>query len=206
MRRLTRRTFTLTFIACASSCRRSVDRPVVADTAGRRAPVPSVDSGVAADSAQIPYRLDQPSDTAQLRRDRFISDGPRAWFGRTRARITAAFGPPDKIEGKASATEGGGPLDSLVTFHYPRAEFAFYIRGNAHEDLLLQVTISDARFLKSSPIPLGSTVADVRSYFGDSDHGETSSLRYTRPGIGDDLELWFEHDRLVKLRWTYGFD
>jgi hypothetical protein len=32
-------------------------------------------------------------------------------------------------------------------------------------------------------------------------------VRYTTGGgIPDDLELMFEHDRLVKLRWTYGGD
>jgi hypothetical protein len=203
MRRLT--CLTLTAIALGAACQRLRDRPVVADAADRHGPASSPDSGATADRLGIPS-ADSSSDTAGARRDQFISGGPRAWFGRTRARIRAAFGSPERIEGHPNATEGGGPLDSLVTFHYARAAFAFYTKGGAHDDQLLQATIWDARFLKPSPMRLGSTLAEVRAFLGDSAQGSTASLRYTRGGIGDDLELWFEHDRLVKLAWTYGFD
>jgi hypothetical protein len=150
---------------------------------------------------------DSGSDTAAARRDRFISGGPRAWFGRTRAQITAVFGPPERIEGQPDTTAGGGQPDTLVTLSYQRAAFVFYSGGGAHEDLLLQVTLWDARYLKPSPLPLGSTVAEVRAFFADSAPGATPLLRYTTGGgIPDDLELWFDGERLVKLRWTYGFD
>jgi hypothetical protein len=204
VRRLTH--LTLTVIVVAGACRRPPDRPVVADTADRRVPGPSSDSGPTAARVDLPS-ADSGRDTAEARRDQFISGGPRAWSGRTRARIRAAFGPPERIEAHPDATEGSGPQDSLVTFQYARAAFAFYTGGGAHEDQLLQATIWDARFLKRSPIQLGSTVAEVRSFFGDSAQGSTALMRYTTGGgIPDDLELWFEQDRLVKLRWTYGFD
>jgi hypothetical protein len=204
MRRLTRLTFTV--IALGGACGRPPDRSVAADTAARHTPSPAPDAGATADSGSAGYTL-EPSDTAALRRDQFISGGPRAWFGRTRAQIRAAFGPPERSEGRPNTTAGGGPLDSLVTFHYPQAEFAFYTTGSAHADQLLQVTVWDARFLQRSPLQVGSTVTEVRAYFGDAAQGSTPVMRYTTGGgIPDDLELWFEHDRLVKLRWTYGFD
>jgi hypothetical protein len=196
----------LTAIAAGAACRRTSDRPVVADTAGRPAPSQAPDSVRTPDRAGL-ASADSGSDTAAQRRDQFIGGGPRAWFGRTRAKIKLAFGPPERIESHPNATEGGGQLDSVVTFHYPHAEFAFYTTGGVHEDQLLQATIWETRFLKPSPLPLGSTVAEVRAFFGDSAQGATPLVRYTTGGgIPDDLELWFEHERLVKLRWTYGFD
>lgn len=195
----------LTAIAVGVACRRTSDRSVVADTAGRHAPSQAPDSVGTSDRAGL-ASADSGSDTAAQRRDQFIGGGPRAWFGRTRAKIKVAFGPPERIEGHPNATEGGGQLDSVVTFHYPHAEFAFYTTGGLHEGQLLQATIWDARFLKPSPIQLRSTVAEVRTFFGDAAQGSTANMRYTKGGIGDELELWFEHDRLVKLRWTYGFE
>jgi hypothetical protein len=204
MRRLT--CLALTAVAVGAACRRTSDRSVVADTANRTAPSPSSDSLRATARADT-VSADSGRDAADQRRDQFIGGGPRTWFGKTRARIEALFGPPERIEGQPSTTEGGGQRDSLVTSYYPEAAFVFYTSGESHEDQLAQVTIWDARFLKPSPIQLGSTVAEVRSFFGDSAQGSTPLMRYTTAGgIGDVIELWFEHDRLVKLRWTYGFD
>jgi len=105
------------------------------------------------------------------------------------------------MDSRAAYPDHPGSLDSLFTFHYDGATFVFY------NDMLIEATLWRSRFLKRSPIALGASVADVRSYFGDPSHGSTPHMFYsTTGGIVDHLELWFEKDHLVRLKWIYGAD
>lgn len=200
----------LSAIALTGACGRAPGRSAAADSVAHGGPPTS------SDSAQAAYRdLVSPghasADSTQPRRDELIEGGPRTWFGQPRTRIIAAFGPPDRINAHpdTSGSNAGysDKVDSLVTFDYNGATFVFYTLDGFHDDELIAVTIWDARFLQLSPIQLGSTVREVRSYFGDDAQGSTSRMRYSSSGgIVDQLELWFESDRLVRLEWTYGLD
>jgi hypothetical protein len=208
MRRLT--FLTLSAITFTGACSRAPNRSVVADSVARPKTPAQTDSVQAAYEARVSPD-DLGADSAQLRRDELIEGGPRTWFGQTRTQLIAAFGPPDRIDAHPDTigfNRGySDKVDSLVTFDYKGATFVFYPLDGFHEDELIAVTIWDARFLQRSPIQLGSTVPEVRSYFGDDAQGSTSQMRYSSSGgIVDELELWFENDRLVKLEWTYGLD
>jgi len=194
----------LSAIAFTGACRRAPGRYAVADSVARGGPPPHL---TPFKTVAPPYEAG--ADSTQPRRDELVQGGPRTWFGETRTRITAAFGPPDQIAAHqdTSGYNRGDRVDSLVTFDYKGATFVFYTLDGFHEDELIAVTIWDARFLERSPIQLGSTVPEVRSYFGDDAQGPTSHMLYSSSGgIVDQLDLWFENDRLVKLEWTYGLD
>ncbi len=136
-----------------------------------------------------------------------MSGGPRAWFGQTRATIVAAFCRPTQVEARAAFPNQPRSRDSLVTFHYDGAAFEFLTTKGLRNDILTAATVWESHFLNHSPILLGASVADVRSFFGDPSQGSTPHMLYsTTEGILDHLELWFDQDRLVRLQWIYGVD
>jgi len=162
---------------------------------------------IIASFAGIRLAYAQDDESAPARAESLMSGGPRAWFGQTRATIVAALGRPARIESRTAYPNKPRSRDSLVTFDYDGATFVFYTtKGDAH-DILTKATVWQAHFLNHSPITLGASVADVRSFFGDSNQGSTPHMLYsTTDGILDHLELWFDQDRLVRLKWIYGVD
>ncbi len=197
----------ISLLTLSGACRRAPDRPAVADTIPHHEAPNSPDS-VRADARSDSQAHGFANDSAQDQANLFIEGGPRRWFGETRPRVRTALGEPARVESRPDTSQADSlHLDSLVTFHYKGATFVFYTLDGFHDDELVSVTITGASFLKASPLPLGATVAQVRSYFGDSSQGSTPLLRYTSyGGIQNDLELSFEDDRLVKLQWYYGLD
>jgi len=157
--------------------------------------------------ASIRLGCAQGDDAAPARAESLMSGGPREWFGQTRAAVVAALGRPIRVESRTAYPNKPRSLDSLVTFDYDGATFVFYTtRGDAH-DILTKATVWQSHLLSHSPITLGASVADVRSFFGDSNQGSTPHMLYsTTDGILDHLELWFDQDRLVRLKWIYGVD
>ena len=139
---------------------------------------------------------------------RLIEGGPREWFGGTPKAIAATFGRPDSVEVRpVSNVHDSRSIDSMVTWHYPAATMVFYAVTRSHRDLLREATIGDARYLKRSPLPLEATVPQVRAFFRDPSGGSTPHMLYsTESELTHTLELWFESDRLVRLRWVYPID
>jgi len=139
---------------------------------------------------------------------RLIEGGPREWFGGTRKAIAATFGRPDSVEVRlVSNVHNSRSIDSIVTWHYPAATMVFYAVTRSHRELLREGTIGGARYLKRSPLPLGATVPQVRAFFHDPSGGSTPHMLYsTESELTHTLELWFERDRLVRLRWVYPID
>lgn len=147
------------------------------------------------------------SDSAEARAEALISGGPRAWFGDTRGAIMTALGRRARYDSRPWDPKQPTAPDSVVTFHYDGATVVFFTSHGLHEDFIREVTIWAPRFLKPSPIPFGATVAQVREYFGDSSSGPTPHMVYSSTGgLVDRLELWFERDRLVRVKWIYGVD
>ena len=149
----------------------------------------------------------QGDDSVPARAESLMSGGPRAWFGQTRAAITASLGRPTRVESRTAYPNKPRSRDSLVTFHYDGATFVFYITKGATSDILTEATVWQSNLLNRSPIILGASVGDVRSFFGDPSSGSTPHMFYsTTDVILDHLELWFDEDRLVRLKWIYGID
>ena len=149
----------------------------------------------------------QSGDSVEARAEALISEGPRHWFGDTRATIITALGPPTRHDSRPTYPNQPKAPDSVVTFHYSGATIVFYTSHGMHEDFIREVTVSNSRFLRPSPIGLGALVADVRAYFGDSSSGATPHMVYSSTGgLVDRLELWFDQGRLVRLKWIYGVD
>ena len=198
---------TMAVITVIGACRQTRDQPVAAATSSPSTPPRAADSVPPAATPDTQVSISD-ADSGELRGNGFIEGGPREWFGETRKRVRAALGEPDRIEGHPDTSKLSDPnVDSLVTFHYQGATFVFYTLDGVHDDELIDAAISDARFLRSSPIQLGSTPAQVRSYFGDPSQGSTPQMEYTSfGGIPNHLVLSFDSDRLVKLRWIYGLD
>ncbi len=139
---------------------------------------------------------------------RLIEGGPREWFGGTRKAIAATFGRPDSVEVRlVSNVHDSRSIDSIITWHYSAATMVFYAVTRSHRDLLREGTIGGAAYLKRSPLPLGATVPQVRAFFHDPSGGSTPHMLYsTESELTHTLELWFESDRLVRLRWVYPID
>jgi hypothetical protein len=150
----------------------------------------------------------QDADSLPAQAVRLIEGGPRQWFGGTRKTIAAIFGRPDSVEVRlVSNRHDSRSIDSIVTWHYPAASMVFYVVTRSHSDLLREGTIGDARYLKQSPLRLGATAPQVRAFFHDPSSGSTPHMLYsTESELTHTLELWFEDDRLVRLRWVYPLD
>jgi hypothetical protein len=156
-----------------------------------------VGSAVAQDPASLPR------EAVQL-----IQGGPRQWFGDARPAIQGAFGRPDRIElHTVRNRHDSTSVDTIVTLRYRTATYVFYTVTKSHGDILLEGTIWDSRYLKRSPIRLGATVSEVRGFFHDTSRGSTPHMTYSTDFSGmHTLELWFENDRLVRMRWVYPID
>lgn len=149
----------------------------------------------------------QGDESVPARAESLMSGGPREWFGQTRGAIVAALGRPTQVESRTAFPNQPRSRDSLVTFHYDGAAFVFLTTKGLDHDILTAATVWQSRFLEHSPIILGASVANVRSFFGDPSSGSTPHMLYsTSEGILDHLELWFDQDRLVRLKWIYGVD
>jgi hypothetical protein len=119
-----------------------------------------------------------------------------------------AFGQPDSINVNAVRNRyDTSSIDTIVTLRYRAAIYVFYAVTRSHGDILLQGVISDPRHLKRSPIQLGATVAEVRRFFNDASRGPSAHMIYSTDFSGTHtLELWFENDRLIRMRWVYPID
>ncbi len=137
-----------------------------------------------------------------------IEGGPRDWFGHTRQAIVAVFGRPDNIGVETVRNQDDSlSIDSILTLHYRAATFVFYAVTALRNDLLAEVTAWDPAYLKRSPLRLGATLSEVRKFFNDASHGSIPHTTYTSSTpLPHTLELWFEHDRLIRLKWEYPID
>ncbi len=150
----------------------------------------------------------QSTDSLPLQAIQLIEGGPGDWIGNTRDRIVTALGRPNRLELRTLQNQDDTlSTDSIVTLHYPAATFVIYVATSVHNDLLGEVTIWGAAYLKQSPIKLGATLRQVRAYFDDTSRSPTQHLVYSHDTpLPHRLEFWFVKNQLVRLQWAYPID
>jgi len=161
-----------------------------------------------------PLPAQETPDSAVRARVEWFIHAPDLWFGTTRGLLIAKLGLPKRRSASANAQPNPYDTlttDTLVTLQYDGASFAFYVVPNIHREYLFQVTVAAPRYLKQSPIRLGATVAEVRTYFGDTSTGPTASAKYSCywcDGLAaiSTVTFWFGEGRVRSVKWEWPVD
>jgi len=154
----------------------------------------------------------EPDQKTKARVEWFINEAPAKWFGNTRHAITAALGVPVAVSIRLNPNPQDTSItDSVFTLQYDSASFVIYSLAQSHHEFLVEATVTGSRYLRKSPLPFGTPLADVRDYFGDSSSGPTPGLLYSctwcvTPVSGTSVALSFRDGRLVVVKWTYAID
>jgi hypothetical protein len=161
-----------------------------------------------------PLPAQETPDSAVRARVEWFIHAPSLWFGTTRGLLIAKLGQPKGRSASANAQPNPYDTlttDTLVTLRYNGATFAFYVVPNIHGEYLFRVTVEAPRYLKQSPIRLGATVSEVRTYFGDTSTGPTASATYScywcdALEAGPTVTFWFAQGRVRGIKWEWPVD
>ena len=154
----------------------------------------------------------EPDQKTKTRVEWFIYEAPAKWFGNSRRAITSTLGVPVEVSIRLTPNpQDTSVADSVFTLQYDSATFVIYSVTQFHHEFLVEATVTGSRYLRKSPLPFGTPLAQVRGYFGDSSSGPTPSLLYscwwcTDPVSGTSVALSFRDGRLVVVKWTHAID
>ncbi len=161
---------------------------------------------------QAPGGGQEPTAQNRQRVQWFIYDAPAVWFGNTRDSIMKKLGRPMSVSSRLNPNpQDTLTTDSIFTLQYDSASFVVYTVTEPRHQFLVEATVSGSRYLRSSPLPFGTRLSQVRRYFGDSSRAKTSSLTYYCTWCNDTVQgtgvtLWFRHGRLAGVKWEYKID
>jgi len=142
----------------------------------------------------------------------FIYQAPETWFGNSREAIVRKFGRPVAQSFRLNPNlQDSVVADSIFTLEYDSATFVVCALTAASHEFLVEASVSGSRYLRGSPLQLGTPLRTVRSYFGDSTRAPTTQLMYScewceNSGAGTGVALWFFDSRLVGIKWEYAPD
>jgi hypothetical protein len=128
--------------------------------------------------------------------DRFI-DAPRALFGRTRADIERALGPPTTVR----TAEPGGPAGRAAgELAYP----GLLIRVHA-TSALAGLVITAPGFRLPQGLGVGAPRTRVETALGEpTAQSDTRAMYLYADGYPDTVEFHFRDGRVSRIEWRYG--
>jgi len=139
----------------------------------------------------------RPTDIVAV--DDFI-DAPRALFGRTRAAVERALGPPSAVRARllaAGPTSAAEAVDELV---YSGLTVVVSQRSSA----MRRVAITEPRWSLPRGLNVGTERAQVEAVLGEPQLvSDASALYLDADGFPNTVEFHFRDDRVRRIEWSY---
>ena len=149
-------------------------------------------------SAALPgVAAPRPTDIVAV--DDFI-DAPRALFGRTRAAVERALGPPASIRPRVLPAAPTGAAEAVDELLYRGLAVAVSHRSSA----MRRVEITEPRWSLPRGLNVGTPRAQVEAVLGEPQLVSDASVLYLdADGFPNTVEFHFRDDRVRRIEWSY---
>jgi hypothetical protein len=129
-----------------------------------------------------------------------LINAPRTLFGRTRAAVERALGPPTAVRPRALPPAPGAPLEAVDELTYPGLAIAVSRRSSR----VRRVTIDEPRWPLPRDLNVGSSRARVQAVLGEPQLVSDVSVLYVdADGFPNTVELHFRDDRVRRIEWSF---
>ena len=129
-----------------------------------------------------------------------VINAPRGLFGRTRAAVEQALGPPLGVRSsRLPATPTAAP-EAAEQLSYPGVLFTVSQRSSS----VRAVTISEPRWALPRGLNIGTSRRQVEATLGEAQLiGDTSVLYLDADGFPNTVEFHFRGDAVRRIEWSY---
>jgi len=129
-----------------------------------------------------------------------LISAPRRLFGRTRAAVEQALGPPPSVRQRTLPATPTAPAEPVHVLAYPGVVVTVSMRTST----VRGVEISEPRWSLARGLNVGTPRAQVEAVLGEPQLVSDGSVLYLdADGFPNTVELQFRGDAVRRIEWSY---